>query len=147
MYPFSCFSYPFPSGTLTGLAFGPGGEAYLAEEGEGGQRVLMLQPSGQLSVLAGEELKNVGSVPTKDMHEFSINFQDDSKNKNQKIDFSFVSAHCASSIKTGSKLRGGVGICISLVGNNPLADPFTQTKKFGILQYSESQGMSLLLIP
>ena len=29
-----------------------------------------------------------------------------SKNKNRKIDFPFVSAHCASSIKTGSKLRG-----------------------------------------
>ena len=48
---------------------------------------------------------------------------------------SFVSAHCASSIKTGSKL---MGFCISLVGKSPLADPFTQTKKFGILQCSGS---------
>ena len=32
--------------------------------------------------------------------------------------FSFYSAHSASSMKTGSKLRGG-GICISLVGTGP----------------------------
>ena len=37
----------------------------------------------------------------------NINFRDNSKNKNRKIDFSFVSAHYASSIKIGSKLRGG----------------------------------------
>ena len=36
--------------------------------------------------------------------QFSMNFHD-----NSKIDFSFVSAHGASSIKTGSKLRGGGG--------------------------------------
>ena len=44
--------------------------------------------------------------------QFSMNFYDNSKNKNRenwKIDFSFVSAHYASSIKTGSKLRGGRG--------------------------------------
>ena len=41
--------------------------------------------------------------------QFSMNFYDNSKNKNPKIDFSFVSAHCTSSIKTGSKLRGGSG--------------------------------------
>ena len=35
----------------------------------------------------------------------------------RKIDISFVSAHFALSVKTGSKLRGGV--CISLVGNIP----------------------------
>ena len=39
--------------------------------------------------------------------QFSMNFHNSSKNKNWKIDFSFVSAYCASSIKTGSKLRGG----------------------------------------
>ena len=51
--------------------------------------------------------------------EFSMNFRDNSKNKNCKFDFSFVSTHCASSIKTGSKLRGGGG-CISLVGKYPV---------------------------
>ena len=40
---------------------------------------------------------------------FSMNFHNNSKNKNWKIDLSIVSAHCASSIKTGSKLRGGGG--------------------------------------
>ena len=47
---------------------------------------------------------------------FSMNFEwkidPNSKNKNRKIDFSFVSAHCVSSIKMGLFLRGG-GICIS----------------------------------
>ena len=41
--------------------------------------------------------------------------------------------------ETGSKLRGrnilGNIPNISLVGKSPLADPFTWTKKFGILQY------------
>ena len=44
---------------------------------------------------------------------FLINFEykidHNSKNKNRKIDFSFVSAHCASSIKMGPfmRVRGG----------------------------------------
>ena len=38
---------------------------------------------------------------------FSINFHDNSKNKYLKIDFSFVSAHCASFVKMEYKLRGG----------------------------------------
>ena len=37
--------------------------------------------------------------------QFSLNFHDNSKNKNRKIDFSFVSAHRATSTKIGSKLR------------------------------------------
>ena len=37
---------------------------------------------------------------------FSLNFHDNSKNKNWKIYFPFISVHCASSIKTISKLRG-----------------------------------------
>ena len=38
-----------------------------------------------------------------------------------KIDFSFVSAHYASFMTVGSKLgRGGGGVCISLVGTEPL---------------------------
>ena len=39
--------------------------------------------------------------------QFSMNFHDKSKNNNQKIDFSFDSAHCTSFIKTGAKQRGG----------------------------------------
>ena len=39
--------------------------------------------------------------------QFSMNFHDNPKNKNQKIDFSFDSAHCTSFIKMGAKLRGG----------------------------------------
>ena len=35
---------------------------------------------------------------------FSMNFHDNSKDKNQKIDFSFNSAYFASFIKTGAKL-------------------------------------------
>ena len=47
--------------------------------------------------------------------QFSMNFKykidHNSKTKNWKIDFSFVSAHFASSIKTGSELRwGGLNI-------------------------------------
>ena len=34
-----------------------------------------------------------------------MNFHDKLKNKNWKIDFSFVSAHSAPYMKTGSKLR------------------------------------------
>ena len=43
-----------------------------------------------------------------ELPQFSINFHDNSKNKNKKnpkIDVLFVSAHSASSMKTGSKLR------------------------------------------
>ena len=50
--------------------------------------------------------------------QFSMNFHDNSKNENRnnrKIDFSFVSAHSASFMKMGARLRGG-GVCISLVG-------------------------------
>ena len=48
-------------------------------------------------------------------------FHDNSKNKNWKIVYSFVSAHCASTIKIGSKLkgsrgRGWGGFCISFLG-------------------------------
>ena len=47
---------------------------------------------------------------------------DKSKNKNRKIDFSFVSEHCASFIKRGLKLRGGWwgGVCISLLVTGPI---------------------------
>ena len=45
--------------------------------------------------------------------QFSIHFHDNSKNKNQKIDFLSDSTHCASLIKTGIKLRGG-GVYIVL---------------------------------
>ena len=34
-----------------------------------------------------------------------MNFRDDSKNKIRKIDFSFDSAHCASFMKMGAKMR------------------------------------------
>ena len=36
-----------------------------------------------------------------------MNFHDNSKNKNRQIDFPLVSAHSASLMKTGSKLKGG----------------------------------------
>ena len=42
---------------------------------------------------------------------FSMNFHDNSKNKNREMDFSIDSAHCASLIKTGANLMGG-GFCI-----------------------------------
>ena len=49
-----------------------------------------------------------------------VNFHDNSKNKNRKIDFSFDSANCTSIMKVGSKLReGGRGVSISLVGTEP----------------------------
>ena len=38
--------------------------------------------------------------------QFSMNFHDNSKNKNWKIVFSSVLAHCESFMKVGSKLRG-----------------------------------------
>ena len=44
--------------------------------------------------------------------QFSMNLYENSENKNkknQKIDFSFVSAHCASFMKVGSKRRGEGG--------------------------------------
>ena len=45
------------------------------------------------------------------------NFHDKSKNKNWKINFSFVSSHSASFMKIGSKRWRGV--CISLAGKGP----------------------------
>ena len=39
--------------------------------------------------------------------QFSMNFHDNSKNKNRKIDFSLDSAHYVSFIIKGEKLRGG----------------------------------------
>ena len=47
-----------------------------------------------------------------------MNFHDNSKNKNRKIVFSFVYAHCTSFMRVGSKLRGVV--CLSLVGTEPV---------------------------
>ena len=38
--------------------------------------------------------------------QISMNFLDNSKNKNRNVNFSFDSAHCASFMKMGSKLRG-----------------------------------------
>ena len=40
--------------------------------------------------------------------QFSMNFHNNSKNRNRKTNFSFDSAHCASFIKTGAKLRGHI---------------------------------------
>ena len=42
-------------------------------------------------------------------HQSLMNFHDNLKNKNRKIDFSVDSAYCASSMKLGSKLREGGG--------------------------------------
>ena len=55
-----------------------------------------------------------------------MNFHDNSKNTNWKIDFSFVSGHCASFMIVGSKTEGG-GVCVSLVGTEP-----KQTTNFSI---------------
>ena len=52
--------------------------------------------------------------------QFFMNFHDNSKNKNRKIDFSFDSRYCASSMNLGSKLRGW-GVYITLVGTSPRA--------------------------
>ena len=43
------------------------------------------------------------------------------KNKNRKMEFSFVSAHCASFMKIGLLLGGGgrEGVCIFLVRKHP----------------------------
>ena len=52
--------------------------------------------------------------------QFSMKFHDNSRNRiyiSRKIVFSFVSAHCASFMKMGWKLREGV--CISFVGTKP----------------------------
>ena len=48
--------------------------------------------------------------------QFSMNFHT-SRNKNRKIVFLFVSSHCATFMKVGSKLRvGRSALCMSLVG-------------------------------
>ena len=44
--------------------------------------------------------------------QFSMNFHDNPKNKNRKMDFSFVSAQSASFMKIGAKLREGGGLHI-----------------------------------
>ena len=49
-------------------------------------------------------------------YQFSMNFHDNSTNKNRKIYFLFASAHCAYFIKVGSKLSGRGVVCIFLVG-------------------------------
>ena len=48
-----------------------------------------------------------------------MKLHNNSKNKNRKIYFSYDSAHCASFMKMGAKLREG-GVCISLLGTGPL---------------------------
>ena len=47
--------------------------------------------------------------------QFSMNFYDNSKNKNRKIDFSFDSAHCTPFTKMGAKLRRGGGGCLHIL--------------------------------
>ena len=54
--------------------------------------------------------------------QFSMNFHDNSKKENPKIDFSFDLAHCASLMKMGSKLKRGGGVCISLFGTGPISE-------------------------
>ena len=52
-----------------------------------------------------------------------MNFHDKSKYKDQEIDLSFDSAHCASHIKMGAQLRavgGGGGVCISSAWKKPM---------------------------
>ena len=54
--------------------------------------------------------------------QFSMDFHDSSKNEIRKywnIYFSFVSAHCTSFMKVGSKLRSG-GVCLSLLETEPV---------------------------
>ena len=44
---------------------------------------------------------------------YSMNFHDNSKDKNKKIDFSFDLPHCTSFMKVGSELRGGGALHIT----------------------------------
>ena len=67
-----------------------------------------------ISVFSDFHFSSYGHFCTKD-YQFLMNFPDNSKNKIRKIDFSFVSAHPASFMKTGSNLRAG-GVCISFEG-------------------------------
>ena len=52
--------------------------------------------------------------------QFSINFHDNSKNKNRKIYFSIDSAHCASFMKIRPFLKG---VSIFLIGKYPQGHP------------------------
>ena len=74
---------------------------------------------------------------------FSITFHDNSKNKNRKIYFSTDSAHCASSIKTGLKLRGG-GVHI-LDQEKPLYQVFRE-KKFPLNYFFVKRILKILII-
>ena len=78
--------------------------------------------------------------------QFSMNFQDNSKNKNRKIDFSYVSAYSASLMKTGSKLRRGgrteVGVFISLVGTGPNIQPL-DVFWWGVKSHTKKNWISL----
>ena len=62
------------------------------------------------------------------LSQFLINFHDNSKNQIRKIHFSFVSAHCALSIKTKSKLNVEGGVCISVVGKYSIACEYNNSK-------------------
>ena len=72
--------------------------------------------------------------------QFSMNFHDNSKNeirKNRKIVFSFVSAHCASFMKVGSKLRGEDLLVVTWDRAKTSADIFIDY--CGIMQNFEKQ--------
>ena len=59
-------------------------------------------------------------------HQFLMNFHDNTKNINRKMDFSFVETHCAFSIKMGSKPqggRGGLGSAYPQLGQGPTKKP------------------------
>ena len=61
--------------------------------------------------------------------QFSMNFHDNSKNKNwknRKKDFSFISAHFASFMKVGSKLRGEGGSAYPLLGKGQTLNLFLE---------------------
>ena len=79
------------------------------------------------------------------LHQFSMNFHDNAKNENRKIDFLFDSAHFAYFIIMGAKLRG-VGVCIFLVGKKPTYDRYQFLIKCMKILHVASENFSELLL-
>ena len=73
-----------------------------------------------------------------------MNFHDNSENKNRKFDFPFDSAHCASFMKGGSKLRGGGLLIVKWYRAHIIIDGYMMAINLTFQNYSPNKSYKWL---